>query len=235
MEIKNYYEKSEKELNGNNTGTTPAVETNENSYNARPDDGVIATREEVVGALDTAYKAQDHFHQRLLYFTLKWVRIYFHCSMIREMTAEDVVQTALIKILSMERKWKKNQFPDIGDFVRFVLISFIRNERKRKGEIVFDDVFDGEDEDRERSFEDPVDYVFNGALTDSYCRDNFEDLYAKCEDRLKDDIYASFVFEERMRGVKSNMAIAKSLQIEVKDVEKAMKRIKRKLREVFFR
>jgi len=228
LDCKKYVEESENKNNGFEKDDSLVVAITDADYKALPEDA-IATREEVVEAVETAYKLIPNFHKRLLFFTLKWVRVYFHSGMIRELTVEDVVQTALTKILSLDRKWKKNRFPELPDFIRSVIISFIRNEQKRKDTIDFYDVYDEKPESRAKNFEDLVKQIFTEDIADSYFRESFEALYIKCEDRLKDDIYASFVFEERIHGIKSNSKIAENLQIEVKDVENALKRIRTKL------
>lgn len=233
LDIKKYNEESENEQSGYENDASLIVETNDDDYNALPDDAV-ATKEEVVEALEAAYKQIPNFNKRLLFFTLKWVKIYFSSPMIRDLTIEDVVQTALTKILTLERKWKKNHFPDIADFIRFAIISFIRNEQKRKEKLTFEDVYDDSSESKEKNFEDLVKQIFTEDIADSYFRETFEEFYTRCENLLQDDIYASFVFEERMSGIKSNIKIAENLKIEVQDVEKALKRIRRKLYEVFF-
>jgi hypothetical protein len=56
---------------------------------------------------------------------------------------------------------------------------------------------------------------------------DFEEIIAKIETELDDDENAFFVFQERIDGVKSNKEIAAKLGICVRDVENALKRIKR--------
>ena len=230
MDSNKYVEERENDPGDCPVDASLCVKTTEDEYNALPEDA-IATKEEVTEAIETAYRKIPNFHKRLLFFTLKWVQTYFHSDMIRDLTVEDVVQTVLTKILSLDRKWKKNRFPEIADFIRLAIISFIRNEQKRKEVIDFDDVYDESPASREKNFEDLVKQIFTEDIADSYLREPFEELFVKCEDLLKDDVYASFVFEERMNGIKSNIKIAENLQIEVKDVEKALQRIRRKLDE----
>lgn len=233
MDIKKYDKELEEEQSGCEDDALLNVEVADDEYNALPDTG-IATGEEVIAALEAAYKQIPHFHQRLLFYTLKWVRIYFHSSMIRELTVEDVVQTVLTKILTVQRKWNKNYFPEIADFVRFAILSFIRNEQKRVEVVEFEDVYDESEESRKKNFEDVVKQIFSEDIADNFLRETFEECYLKCEDRLKDDVYASFVFEERVKGEKSNIKIAENLKIEIEEVENAIKRIKRKLWDIFF-
>ena len=53
-------------------------------------------------------------------------------------------------------------------------------------------------------------------------------LIAKLKHLLKEDVYASFVLDEILDGAESNIEIASTLKIPVKDVENAKKRIRNK-------
>jgi hypothetical protein len=56
---------------------------------------------------------------------------------------------------------------------------------------------------------------------------DFEEMISKTEKQLEHDEVAYFVFQERIEGVKSNKVIAAKLGISVREVENALKRIKR--------
>lgn len=186
-----------------------------------------ASKEEVVEALEEAYARNPELHQRLLYFTLKTIRITCYDSSLHNITADDVVQTVIEKILKQKRKWYKGTTPDFLHFVRICIISHIRNQCKKK---IMEEPEDLMTEDAESA---NVREVMKSYARKDIGEDNnhekFEALIEQFEEALGDDVNAIFVLEERLEGNRSNKEIARSLGLDVRSVENALKRIKTRL------
>ncbi len=197
--------------------------SNEKEYNC------YASKEEVAAAFEDCYKNVENFHKRLLNFTLGKIRHYFHSNTFRNNDAEDVVQTVIKSILSQKRKWYKNKIPDFHKFVRFSILSYIRNEWKRKDRLEETCIYDEEGNLSAESIIEILKEYAREDLADDSLKKDVELIIEECECELEDDVYASFVFDELNKGLRSNIKIAEKLKIEVSEVEKAKKRIKRKL------
>ena len=189
-----------------------------------------ASAEEVINELENAYKQIPNFHIRLVYFTLKTIRTYFNQNNIRGRDSEDVVQIVIEKIISLKRKWYRDTIPEFPKFIRLSIISYIKNEKKRK-EIIepvenSDDIYDWEGNFREDLFED----LIQESLRQSYAENNFaidfDKLLDRCYAEFEKDENVFFVFDARINGEKSNIQIAKQIGIEIKEVENALKKIK---------
>ena len=113
---------------------------NEKSSNEEKLD--YASKEEVAEAFENAHKNIANFQKRLLFFTLSKIRFYFNSNTFRNKDAEDVVQIVSTSILCLRRKWYKDKIPDFHKFVRFTILSYIRNERKRKDNFENVELFD---------------------------------------------------------------------------------------------
>jgi DNA-directed RNA polymerase specialized sigma24 family protein len=196
---------------------------------ATEQDAEFASKDEIIAALEYSYDTIPQFHERLLYFALSKIRFYFGEDTFNGFTAEDAVQNVLESILAMRRKWYTKKIPDFHKFIRLALLSSLRNEKNKKerGEEV--PLFDEEGEFGKETLREILKEFGRQDLTEHYLQENFEQLILKCMDELKDDVYASFVFEQRIEGCRSNIEIAKTLGIEVRDVECALKRIKNTL------
>ena len=190
----------------------------------------FASKGEVIEALENAYKNIPGFHKRLIYFTLKHIRLYFHSDSFRGIAADDVVNTVIEKTINLKRKWYRDKITDFSQFLRFSILSYIRNERKRKeaNEPIdnSDELYDWEGVFREERFIDLVRETLRQDFAEENFALNFEMLLDKCYSAFEKDENTFFVFDARLDGEKSNVKIADDLKIEVKDVENALKRIK---------
>jgi RNA polymerase sigma factor (sigma-70 family) len=187
-----------------------------------------ATKEEVAEALENAYRNISNFHKRLLFFALSKIRYYFHTNSFQNYTAADVVQETLVKIIGLKKKWYPAHIPDFHKFVRFAILSFIRNERKKKEKIKTVDLYDENGSFAEENIKDLLKEYAREDFVEKLFRDDLETVFEKCLNELEHDVYAHFVLEERLESVRSNIAIADKLGIEVSEVEKARKRIRTK-------
>lgn len=203
---------------------------NENLDDENPKDelNVYASKEEAAEALEDAFKNIKNFNKRLHNYTLGKIRYYFNANSFRGNDAKDVVQTVIKRILTLRRKWYKNKIPDFHKFVRFAILSYIRNERKKKDRLIEVELYDEEDNLTSETINEIIKEFAREDVTEKYFRDDLEILIQKCMDELKDDVYAAFVLEERLNREKSNIKIAANLGIEVCEVENARKRIRNK-------
>ncbi len=195
-----------------------------------------ASKDEIIKALEDAYKNIPNFHKRLIYFSLKYIRIYFNSSSFRGLAADDVVNIVIEKVINLKRKWYRNKIADLSQFLRFSILSFIRNEKKRKdaNEPIdnSEEVYGTDGDLREEKFIDLVRETLRQDLIDKNFAVNFESLIDKCYTAFEKDYEAFFVFDARLDGETSNIKIAGDLKIEVKEVENALKRIKYKLNKI---
>ncbi len=198
---------------------------NTDKYSNEIENNCYASKEEVIAAFEDAYKNIEHFHKRLLNFTLGKIRDYFHANTFRNTDADDVVQTVIKSMLCLRRKWYKNKIPDFPQFVRFSILSYIRNERKRKDRTKPVALFDEDGNPTAANIYEVLREFAREDLADKDFKKDIEKIYDECSRVLEDDVYASFVFDELCEGLRSNIKIAEKLQIDVCEVEKAKKRI----------
>ena len=193
---------------------------------------VIYNPQEVVDELDKALREYPKLVHRFVYYALKTLRFYLGQDSVNGLTADDIVQSVLEKLIYGVRKWNRIKFPDIKVVVFLGIKSFIRNERIRKFLPVPVNFYDGDDEDEEPGIKKQrhvkaIQEPFNSILAV-----NYEQLIGQLYDLLSYDKPACSVLDKILDGQKSNIAIAEALNINVRDVENARKRIKRKTKEV---
>jgi len=234
--------------------TCDTNETNETGEDAEPHQsrGKAATREEVTAALDNLYKADKKVHVKLLRYAQR--KIFQLTGKIENINieAEFIVEEAIYRILKRKRKWYQSRVDNIFHLILMVIFSLIRIElskqqaetnplynenepgalkiKKKKSSkqlkyISYNDKKDDNDKD-----------TAEAAIAKAYLNNNsneedtgIEDLINEIELLLENDEEAFFVFQARLDGQKSNIEIAKTLGIEVRNVENALKRIKRHL------
>jgi len=223
------------------------------------DEDDIASIDEVLNALDSAYKSDKNLQTKLNYIALKNLYKYTGQARLSGYDAEEIVSIVITKILESEeakrRKWNKTKHPNIVNFIFMCIVSFIRNERKKTSSTttpLYDiretglDVMEGEKNryDKEKTVTPTVVYK-NGQISENTNYDiasarnyrekagepipDYEELISDLEKELENDEIAFFVLQEILNNCKSNQEIAGELGITVKDVENASKRIKRKL------
>lgn len=202
--------------------------SNSISKNAACLQDYLTAPEEAAKELGSLLAAEPHFRYRLVYYALKNIRLYFSSDCINGLTAQDVVQIVIEKIILGIRKWNKKLIPDIRILLFLSIKSFIRNEKRRKNNIILMDINNLKSELNETSFAHYCNELNRQDFTDNIFSTNFENIISKLKFFLKDDIYASFVLDEILEGAKSNIEIADKLDISVRDVENAKKRIRNK-------
>ena len=207
-------------------------ELTETLENAAPRE--LAGKEEVIAEIEACFKRETNLTQRLSYTALGFIRHYFFRDTIGDYTSDDVVNNVLEKIISGKRRWDKERFPDVLDFIRISMLSYVRNERKRKAKFELVDLCNGDGELEEWKHKDYLAVCFDNDLNEDLLDHvKFWKLSEQLFFTLSEDVYATFVLEKRLEGFRSNIAIANNLGIEVKEVENALKRVKRKYNEIF--
>ncbi len=192
-----------------------------------------ATKFEVYEAFENARKREKGFQSNLLEYTLIKIRYYFYCDQMCDKTADDVLQIAFEKILSCTRKWYKQRVPDFKEFVMMVIHSYVRNERKKKDEFYTVDLYDNEGNLSENGLIDLIRASTREDIEDSIFRENLEESIDRLESLLANDVYAYFVLEEMLNGIKDNNEIAKRLGIDLNEVKNARRRIREKINKIF--
>lgn len=219
---------------------------------------VIASIEETTDALEAAFKGDKNLSVKLIKYAERKIPMIMGGKNDGRLMPEDVLGEAVERILEGKRKWKKNRIPKIEQLIMMVIVSLIRieadkildienplynfleageteqkknkngskkrriiplNYADREGKASEDTIIDTElYKADKKKFEDEFDF-------ESYDK---EELIEQLESELEEDENAFFVLIEILEGNKSNIDIAEKLGIEVKDVENARKRIKRK-------
>ena len=194
----------------------------------------LANKEEVIAEIEACFQREINLTQRLSFTALGFIRHYFFRDTIGNYTSDDVVNNVMEKIISCKRRWDKERFPYILDFIRISMLSYVRNERKRKAKFELVDLCNEEGELEEWKHQDYLTVCFNNDLNENLLDPfKYQKLYDQLWFELRKDVYATFVLEKRIDGMKSNIEIARNLGIEIREVENALKRIKRKYSEIF--
>lgn len=217
----------------------------------------IASIDEVINELDAAFRSDKNLRTKLNHQALQNLYKYTGQAKISGYDAEEIVSVVISKMLETNtkknRKWNKAQCPNIVEFIFMCIVSFIKNERKKLGSNIppLYDIRETGLESKEKKRNNkaetiPADVVYkNGKVSENTNYDiqraknysentntfeqDFEEIILDTERQLEDDLEAYYVFQERLNGVKSNQEIGKKLGITVKDVENALKRIRRKI------
>lgn len=198
------------------------------SIEAAPTSEIINPPEKTKEEVITLLKSEPNLKYRLVYYALRNLRFYYGADSVNGIAAQDVVQIVLEKILNGIRRWNKLHTADIKSFLMVSINSFVRNECKRK---VLTNVLYLSDERNELNRTSVN--IFNKDNAGLYrknntCINDFKRLLEKLKTSLNEDRIALNVLDEILEGAESNIEIAKFLDIPVKDVENAKKRIKNK-------
>jgi len=218
----------------------------------------FADSEEVIKAVESAYKKDKNLQIKLIKYASRKILEIMGGKYDGKLMPDDVVNEAFYRILNLNRKWYKNKIPKIENLVLMVIVSLIRIESEKILDIenrLYDEreepirkTAETKKSNRRRTvplyFKDKDGRQSENMIIDNeiYKRNNkdkYEDdfdyeqldeneLISQLEKDLEEDEAAFFVFQEILDGNKSNIDIAAKLGIEVKEVENARKRIKRK-------
>ncbi len=137
-------------------------------------------------------------------------------------------RSVIEKLITGLRKWNKKHIPDIKSLMFAAIKSFIRNEIRRKKKTVLLDINKHTPELNEASLKPTLMIVTVSDYEDNIFCSDLEIIITKLKQNFKNDDYASIVLDEILEGAESNIEIAKTLNIPIKDVENAKKRIRNK-------
>lgn len=223
------------------------------------DGDAYAAAEEVNEAVEAAYKKNNNFQIKLTKYAARKIVAIMGGKNDKRQMSDDIVEDAVFRILNLNRKWYKKKVEKIENLILMVIVSLIRieaekimdienqlydermepvpktagakNKNKRRiiplhlkskdGKEIDNTVIDNEN--LKRNSKDKYEDDFNFENFDE------EEEIKKLEDELETDPILYFVFQAMLDRKKSNIDIAADLGIEVKDVENARKRIKRKV------
>jgi RNA polymerase sigma factor (sigma-70 family) len=173
-----------------------------------------ATRDEIKSCFKEILQRDDGTFE-------KWLasanfRLHKYC-LLRYESAHDVVHTLFVKLMDGRRKWDKEKDPDFAYFIFRLIHSHILNLAiTRKEEVEFD-------EDRETQAWD--DLNTHGPL---------HEFMEICLQRVSRDESLVPIFYAFSDGL-SNREVARELNMRIRDVQNAKKRIIRRLQPVYER
>lgn len=87
-----------------------------------------ATQEEVISAIEKAYRSNKNFQIKLVKYTQRKIKEIIGGKDNKRLTPEDIVEEAVTRILDMKRKWYKDKVEKIEHLVLMVIVSLIRIE-----------------------------------------------------------------------------------------------------------
>ena len=173
-----------------------------------------ATRDEIKLGFEKVMQCQDGTFQKWLASAHFQLHKY---NLLRYESAQDVVHTLYVKLMDGQRKWNMEKEPDFAVYFFKLIYSHIRNLAITKKERV------EYDEDKEA-------HAWND-LSSHGLRHEFMEL---CLQRLTQDESLVQIFYAFSDGL-SNWKVAQDLNISIRDVQNAKKRIIRRLKPVYER
>lgn len=199
---------------------------------------MIASKEEVLNELnkftgDT--KAFDAFTANMDIFKCRW----FIAENLRDIPIEEILSIVSEKVIKRKRKWYKTKTPDFEDFFRMACISEIKNTWRSKNkksmkkdegsEIIESKIIDISNEnelyqEKNEIFCDDFIQMLEKEKPD-FDGEEFANI---CYNQLNQE-FDKTVFLYMNEGKKEN-EIAKELEVDVKEIYKSNKRIKRIVR-----
>lgn len=147
--------------------------------------------------------------------------------------AKDIVHTLLDKLCSGERKWNKDKYPNFAVYFFMIIkshiwdLSVVEEKYVRTGNL-----YDEDDEELSSDQAIDLDSLNSISYKEVLSDKDANELIALCLEELKDDENAAIIFLYRADGLMNN-EIAAELGLDIKGIEAAVKRMKRKLAPVF--
>ena len=128
---------------------------------------------------------------------------------------QDIFNMVVLKLLTGERVWDKVKYPDINKYLFVVIVSQVRNISKTEKPTIrlkYDDSSSGDD---------PGMFGIDD-----------KEFIENCLSKLRHEKELQAIFLEFTKGAK-NRDVVKSLTLDIRTVESAKKRIRRKLQPLF--
>lgn len=196
---------------------------------------IFASSQETVTALDEALRQNPKLYYIFCGIALKWIRWYFFKDSIDDHNAVDVVNVVLFKIMNCDRKWEPIKVPNITNLVFMSIVSYIRNQWKKKNNnLISIDIYNEDGELNEANIIDLQRAYIRKDLEQQLFGEQLEDLIEKLFTKLKNDTEAYCVLDELLKNdygkVKNPvLSIASNLGMTEISVKNAVRRIKRKI------
>ena len=163
----------------------------------------------------------------------KYLYIFLNGRLRNKYEAKDIVHTLLDKLCSGERKWDKDKYPNFGVYFFMIIKSHVWNLSVVEEKYVqTGDLYDEDNEEFDAEPAIDLDSLNSLSLKEVLSDKDANELQNLCLKELKDDENAAIIFLYRADGLMNN-EIAGDLGLDIKIVEAAVKRIKRKLAPVF--
>jgi DNA-directed RNA polymerase specialized sigma24 family protein len=205
----------------------PAEDSSSFTESDKNEKKLFAGSNEVKEELIRCIKTAPNLLKRLSYFALKHIRLYFFSSTINGESAVEVVQQIIEKVLSLERKWYREKQPDFVNFLRLAIFSYIRNKYKNKEKIVFVRMYDDEGREIEEYDKDYVRNCIHSDLNDVNLQASYLEFIERLKHFLRRDNTALLILECELNGTNKHIEIAEILKIDIKEVRKGVKRLRR--------
>lgn len=186
----------------------------------------IATKEEVSLEIQNLINSNVNEIKKLINFAKNIMK---QINLNTSLEPADFVHTAIEKLLLGERTWDKDKIPNFLKLIKLIIISEIKNNSKKNlindnncKRKRFENIYI-ENEDGSLVYENMIDHSIDieGELI-------AKELLSKINSELekKDDLIALIVLNGKIEGM-TNKEIAEENNIDISEVENAMKRIRR--------
>lgn len=215
---------------GTNKTISKAGKTDNNNSDEVDQHSEIATPEEFIFALETAYKNDKNLHVRLLYSTLGKIRYFTFNDEVNGQTAEDVIQNVIELVIMGKRKWNRRSFKDVTHYLLVAIHSYIRNESKKKQKLLSVDIYDDDGKLKESELEKVNEGSIIPDSFDEFHKDKLEDLIQELLKKLEANNEDDFIIlDEILKNDINELGddeLAKKIGIDIKEFKLAKRRIK---------
>ncbi len=215
-----------------------AIQNQEFDFDENAKDEGYESVEVVTSEIKRVFSEDKNLMTKLIKFAESYIYVKTGSLEICGFKGSDIVMEAIEGILKLKRKWYRQKCSNIVVLIMGVIVSIIRNRINSKSYKESEKVIPLFPPDDEKN--NSVNSVYDdenankGNYNDSSVKESDEEYYNRILSEFEDDEIAYCIIDELLsRGdydiKEQNQLLAKNLGITVKEVEKAKKRIKRKL------
>lgn len=194
---------------------------------------MTAEPEEIIKVFESIINNGDGTYEKWLVTADMWLNNFLTGKLKNKYQAKDIVHDLFIRLCDGKRKWDKDKYPDFVIYFFMLIKSRVWNLAKYEERLVNAAESYYEDENGENGntglIIDNVNYL---GLDQVLSEADEKELYQLCLEKLNDDEDGCIIFMEAAEG-KSNREIAEELGVDIRFVENAKKRVKRKLLPLF--
>jgi RNA polymerase sigma factor (sigma-70 family) len=194
---------------------------------------VTAEPAEIIKVFESAINNNDGTYEKWLAVADIWLNNFLTGKLKNKYQAKDIVHDLFIKLCDGKRKWDKDKYPDFVIYFFMLIKSQVWNLAKYEEKLVnATENYYEEDNEENGNTGLIIDNVNFLGLDEILSGADERELYKLCLEKLNDDEDGCIIFMEAAEG-KPNQEIAKELGVEIRFVENAKKRVKRKLLPLF--